>query len=473
MSLARTSPERPALSVESADGTWTHYTVGELYERVAATAAYALAADPPGGDHTLVALPNGEGLVRAVLASWMLGRTPMLTPPEATDPEKRVLSMGLGRKTQEAFIWSESTLAAALEPDAPQPHFTPRGQEPPVTWYLPTGGSTGLPSLFPVSPRPATVLTGARRLMKRTGWSPEAVQLSLGPLSHTAPLTMCMAGITGGAHVVMLRRLDPASLESTVNRFAPTWCQLTPHQMSLIDAHKGLWDALSRSLIGMLHTSAPCPDEVKRRWISRLGAQRVHETYSSTQAVGATLCDGDEWLAHPGTVGRPFLSNQVLIADEEGRSLPPGDVGEVCMRSEWTDLFAGEDVRRVRSGGDDFLGVGDLGYTDSDGYLYLTGRLDDIILVGGANVSAREVENVLLAHPDVLEVVVVKRLDPLMGHVIHAVMVPSDLASPPGIEGLRRHCLRSLSPYKVPWAVDWVENLPRSHAGKVERFLRG
>lgn len=472
MSLARTSPGRPALSVESAGGTWTHYTVGELYERVAATAAYALAADPAGGDHTRVALPNGEGLVRAVLASWMLGRTPMLSPPEATDAERRVLSTGLGGKAQEAFIWSEPALATALEPDKPLPPFAPQGQEPPVTWYLPTGGSTGMPSLFPVSPRPATVLDGARRLMKRTGWSPEAVQLSLGPLSHTAPLTMCMAGITGGAHVVMPRRLDPASLEATVNRFAPTWCQLTPHQMSLIDAHQGLWGALSRSLIGMLHTSAPCPDEVKRRWISRLGAERVHETYSSTQAVGATLCDGDEWLAHPGTVGRPFLSNQVLIADEEGRLLPPGHVGEVCMRSEWTDLFVGKGVRRVRRGGDDFLGVGDLGYTDSDGYLYLTERLDDIILVGGANVSAREVEKVLLTHPDVLEAVVVKRLDPLMGHVVHAVMVPSDLASPPGIEGLRRHCLRSLSPYKVPLAVDWVESLPRSHAGKVERFLR-
>ncbi|MFJ7413766.1 hypothetical protein ACIQWZ_23580 [Streptomyces sp. NPDC098077] len=142
------------------------------------------------------------------------------------------------------------------------------------------------------------------------------------------------------------------------------------------------------------------------------------------------------------------------------------------MRSEWTDLFAGEGVRRVRSGGVDFLGVGDLGYTDSDGYPYLTGRLDDIILVGGANVSAREVESVLLTHPDVLEAVVISRLDPLMGQVVHAVMVPSDFASPPGRESLRRHCLGSLSPYKIPLTVDWVERLPRSHAGKIERFLR-
>ncbi|MFJ6516160.1 AMP-binding protein [Streptomyces sp. NPDC091406] len=473
MLVARKSPERPALSVEGPDGTWTHYTFGELHERATAAAAYALAAGPKEGDHTLVALPNGEGLVRAVLASWMLGRTPLIVPPEATESERRTLFLHLGREEGEAFVWSESRPAAALEPDTSRRPFVPRTQEPPVTWYLPTGGSTGLPSLLPVGPSPATVLTGVRRLMRRTGWSPDAVQLSLGPLSRTAPLAMCMAGIAGGAHVVMPRRLDPASLKSAVRGFAPTWCQLTPHQMSAIDAHQSLWDALCRSLKGMVHTSAPCPDEVKRRWISRLGGGRVHETYSSTQAVGATLCDGDEWLAHPGTVGRPFFSNEVLIADEGGRLLPPGGIGEVYMRSEWTGLSGGRDLRGILSGGEHFRSVGDLGHTDSDGYLYLMGRLDNMTVVGGDNISAREVENVLLTHPDVLDAAVVKRSDPLLGSVLHAVMVPSDLIRPPGIDGVRGHCLRSLSPYKVPRTVEWVEVLPRSHAGKYETALHG
>ncbi|MFB7957481.1 class I adenylate-forming enzyme family protein [Streptomyces sp. NPDC056045] len=472
MSLARTAPDHPVLSVEDAAGQWTVHTAGELYERVAATAGHALAAGLEPGRHTLVALPNGEGLVRAVLASWMLGCTPVIVPPGATEPERRALFEGPGPVAEEAFSWSGAELAAALEPDASRPVFSPRGLEPGITWYLPTGGTTGLPALFPVTPRPSTALTGARRLMRSSGWSPGAVQLSIGPLTHAAPLMMCMAGIGGGAHVVMPRRLDPVSLRSAIERFAPTWCQLTPHQMALIDANQGLWDALCRSLTGMLHTSAPCPQEVKRRWIARLGGDRVHETYSSTQAVGTTICDGDEWLAHPGTVGRPFLSNQVLIADGEGRPLPPGAVGEVFMRSEWTEVSAGDGPRRLRGDDGDFLGIGDLGYTDDDGYLYLTGRLDDIVLVGGANVSTREVEGVLLTHPGVSEAVVVTRPDPLLGDVLHAVVVPSGPGDPPDAEGVREHCRGRLSPYKIPLTVDVVEALPRSHSGKVERFLR-
>lgn len=472
MWLARTAPDRPALAVEDAAGHWVGYTAGELYERARATAAYARAAGLERGRHTLIALPNGEGLVRAILASWMLGCTPMIIPPRATEAEKQALSKDLGDDFTEAFPWGESELAAALEPDALRPAFSPWGLEPPVTWYLPTGGSTGLPTLFPVSPRPSTALIGARRLMENAGWSPGAVQLSVGPLTHTAPLQVCMAGIGGGAHVVMPRRLDPVSLKSAVERFAPTWCQLTPHQMALIDANQSLWDALCSSLRGLLHTSAPCPEEVKRRWIARLGGHRVHETYTSTQSVGTTLCDGDEWLAHPGTVGRPFLSNQVLIADKEGRPLPPGEVGEVFMRSEWTSVFASDDPQRLRSGGEDFLSIGDLGYTDGDGYLYLTGRLSDIVLVGGANVSTREVESVLLTHPRISEAVVVKRPDPLLGDVVHAVIVPSDPGNPPGIEVVREHCDGKLSPYKIPLTVDVVDVLPRSHSGKIERFSR-
>ncbi|MER6775008.1 AMP-binding protein [Streptomyces bacillaris] len=472
MSLARTAPDRPALSVENAAGEWIVYKTGQLYERVRATAGYALASGLERGRHTLIALPNGEGLVRAVLASWMLGCTPVIIPPQATDSEKQALSKDLGEVVGEAFPWSESELATALEPDASLSAFSPRGLEPSITWYLPTGGTTGLPTLFPVSPRPSTALSGARRLMENARWSPGAIQLSIGPLTHAAPLMMCMAGIGGGSHVVMPSRFDPVSLKSAIERFTPTWCQLTPHQMALIDANQSLWDALCPSLTGMLHTSAPCPEEVKRRWIERLGGKRVHETYSSTQAVGTTICDGDEWLAHPGTVGRPFLSNRVLIADEEGRPLPPGEVGEVFMRSEWTEVFASDDPQRLRRGSHDFLSVGDLGYTDSDGYLYLTGRLNDIILVGGANVSTREVESVLLTHPEISEVVVVKRPDPLMGDVLHAVVVPSDLKNPPEIEGVREHCRDKISRYKIPLTVDVVETLPRSHSGKVERFLR-
>ncbi|MGP4022507.1 class I adenylate-forming enzyme family protein [Actinomadura sp. 3N407] len=472
LSLARTAPARPLLSVAEPSGEWSCHTAGELAGRVVATARFVLDGGWEPGRHTVVALPNGEGLIRAVLASWMLGADPLILPPGATGLERRTLGAELGAAFADAFPLGERELAAALEHGSTASDERLPAPEPDVTWHLPTGGTTGLPRLYPVVPGPGRALGGARELMRAAGWHRDAVQLSVGPLSHAAPLMTCMAGITGGAHVVLPGRLHPASLRAAVERFRPTWCQLTPHQMALLDASGPLWDALSSSLTGMMHASATCPDDVKRRWIARLGGDRVHEMYTSTQMTGWTFCDGDEWLAHPGTVGRPFGSTEVLIADRDGRPLPPGEVGEVFMRSPWTRAFDGAASHRLRGRGDGFYSVGDTGRTDGDGYLYLTGRLDDVVLVGGANVNVREVEGVLLTHPGIAEAVVVRRPDRLLGDVLHALVVPADPEDPPGITALREHCRGLISAHKIPVTADVVDALPRSHSGKVERFWR-
>jgi bile acid-coenzyme A ligase len=471
LSLARTAPGRPLLSVEGPSGEWTSYTARELADRVAATARFALDSGWEPGRHTVVALPNGEGLVRAVLASWMLGASPLILPPQATELERKTLGADLGEAFTDAFPLGERELEAALRDDslvvarerAPHP-------EPNVTWHLPTGGTTGLPRLYPVVPGPGSTLSGVRELMRAAGWHRDSVQLSVGPLSHTAPLMTCLAGVTGGAQVVLPRRLHPISLRSAVERFRPVWCQLTPHQMALIDANEQLWDGLGSSLTGVLHTSAPCPDEVKRRWIGRLGAERVFETYSSTQVTGSTFCDGMEWLARPGTVGRPFQSTEVLIADPDGKPLPPGEAGEVFMRSPWTRTLDSQGSRLLPTCGEGFFSVGDTGWTDGDGYLYLTGRLDDVVLIGGANVNAREVESVLVTHQGIADAVVVRRPDRLLGDVLHALIVPADPADPPDTASLREHCQGLISAHKIPLTADVVDALPRSHAGKVERF---
>jgi bile acid-coenzyme A ligase len=470
LSLARTAPGRPLLSVEDSSGTWARYTAAELAGRVAATARYALDSGWQPGQHTVVALPNGEGLIRAVLASWMLGASPLILPPKATELEKKTLGAELGRAFTDAFPFRERELTAALS-GAP---LTSRERlwapEPDVTWHLPTGGTTGLPRLYPVVPGPARTLGGVRELITAAGWHKDCVQLSIGPLSHAAPLMTCVAGITGGAHVVLPHRIHPISLRSAVERFRPTWCLLTPHQMALLDANEQLWDALGSSLTAVLHAAAPCPDQVKRRWIGRLGGMRVFEMYSCTQATGSTFCDGVEWLAHPGTVGRPFGSTEVLIADPDGKPLPPGEVGEVFMRSPWTRTPGIEHSGLLRTRGDGFVSVGDTGRTDGDGYLYLTGRLDDVVLINGLKVNTREVESVLLTHQGIADAVVVRRPDRLLGDVLHALIVASDPANPPDIDSLREHCQGLISAHKIPMTADVVDALPRSHAGKVERF---
>lgn len=470
LSLARTDPDRLLLSVEEPSGTWAHYTARELAGRVAATARFALDSGWEPGRHVAVALPNGEGLIRAILASWTLGSSPLIFPPGATELERRTLAAELGETLTEALPLGEPDLAAALK-NAPQSSWRlPPTREPTVTWHLPTGGTTGLPRLYPVVPGPGKALSVVRDLMRAAGWNRDSVQLSVGPMSHAAPLMTCMAGVTGGAHVVLPRRLHPVSLRSAVERFRPTWCQLTPHQMALLEANERLWEALGTSLTGVMHTSAPCPDQVKRRWVARLGGERVFETYSSTQVTGATFCDGVEWLARPGTVGRPFGATEVLIVGPDGMPLPPGETGEVFMRSPWTLALADGGPVSLRPRGDGFVSIGDTGRTDEDGYLYLTGRLDDVILVGGANVNTREVERVLVTHPGVADALVVRRPDPLLGHVLHAFVVASDPTDPPGIASLREHCRGLISIYKIPLTANVVDAFPRSHAGKVMRF---
>lgn len=470
LSLARTAPGRPLLSVEEPSGEWAHYTARELADRVAATVRYALDSGWRPGQHTIVALPNGEGLIRAVLASWMLGSSPLILPPQATELERKTLGADLGHALTDAFPLGERDLAAALRSVPLVSRERLWAPEPNVTWHLPTGGTTGLPRLYPVIPGPGWTLGAVRELMTAAGWHRDSVQLSVGPLSHAAPLMTCMAGITGGAHVVLPRRIHPVSLRSAVDRFRPAWCQVTPHQMAFLDANEQLWDALGSSLTAVLHASAPCPEQVKRRWIGRLGAERVFEMYSCTQATGSTLCSGPEWLARPGTVGRPFGPTEILIADQDGKPLPPGEPGEVFMRSPWTRALDPERSRLLRTRGDGFFSVGDTGRTDADGYLYLTGRLDDVVLINGVNVNTREIEAVLLTHQGLADVVVVRRLDRLLGDVLHARVVPSDPVNPPDVGSLREHCRGLLSAHKIPMTADVVDALPRSHAGKVERF---
>jgi bile acid-coenzyme A ligase len=470
LSLARTAPGRPLLSVEEPSGTWAHYTARELADRVAATARFALDSGWESGWHTVVALPNGEGLIRAILASWMLGSSPLILPPKATELERKTLGTELGKAFTDAFPFGEQDLTAALRGAPLRSRERLSAPEPDVTWHLPTGGTTGLPRLYPVVPGPGRVLGVVRELMRAAGWHRDSVQLSVGPLSHAASLMTCLAGVTGGAHVVLQRRFHPISLRSAVERFRPTWCQLTPHQMALLDANERLWDALGSSLTAVLHTSAPCPDEVKRRWIARLGGERIFEMYTSTQVTGSTFCDGVEWLARPGTVGRPFGSTEVRIADQNGKPLPPGEAGEVFMRSPWTRILGSAGSRLLRTCGDAFFSVGDTGRTDEDGYLYLTGRLDDVVLIGGVNVNTREVESVLVTHQGIADAVVVRRPDRLLGDVLHALIVPSDPADPPDIASLREHCQGLISPHKIPMTADVVDALPRSHADKVERF---
>jgi bile acid-coenzyme A ligase len=336
-------------------------------------------------------------------------------------------------------------------------------------WYLPSGGSTGLPGFVPVPGSPVEQLRSQQGLLRAMRWRPDCTQLVMGPLHHAAPFTCAMTGLFSGNHVVVVHRFDLNAVRDAVRRLPPQWCQTTPHQMAVLAADRALSGALSTHLEGLMHTAAPCPADTKRAWIDLLGPERVFELYGSTQMVGAVIGDGPGWLKHPGAVGKPYMT-QVRILDPDGRALPAGEVGEVYMRTGATRRLdpARAGHLRLRPGG--FVSVGDLGFLDEDGYLHLTDRVDDVIIVGGANVSAREIENTLLGHPAVREALVVARPHKLLGQVPHAVVVATDPGARPAVADLRRHCRDSLEAYKVPGSIEFTDEFKRSRAGKIQRY---
>jgi bile acid-coenzyme A ligase len=189
-----------------------------------------------------------------------------------------------------------------------------------------------------------------------------------------------------------------------------------------------------------------------------------------TEAIGTTALDGREWLDHQGSVGRGQNGTEIRILDPDGTDLPPGEVGEVYMRSPAyggsTYLGEAPDLRRTDDG---FATAGDMGRLDGDGYLYIVDRRVDMVVTGGANVFPAEVESALIDHPQIADVVVVGLRDPQWGRRVHAIVEPTDPAAPPTADEVIAYAKARLAAYKVPKTVELVDRIPRSEATKVNR----
>jgi bile acid-coenzyme A ligase len=231
----------------------------------------------------------------------------------------------------------------------------------------------------------------------------------------------------------------------------------------------GLAKADLSSVRSMWHLAAPCPEWVKRGWIDLLGARRVNELWAATELTGVTTIDGEQWLEHPGSVGRGWHT-EIRILDAERRPLPPGEVGEVFSR------FGGGPAQYRYLGAaaletveDDFSSVGDLGYLDAEGYLYLADRRVDLIISGGANVVPAEVESVLTQHSAVRDAAVIGLKDDDLGRRVHAIVELAAGIDATVLPELDRHMRTLLAGYKVPRNYEVVAALPRDEAGKIRK----
>ena len=459
--LAAADPDAPA--VTDASGTITRAELDRHTNRLArAYEALGVTQD----SFVTIGLPNGIEWFEAAIAAWKLGATPAPVsaklPPleleaivELADPSLVVGLDAPGRTCVPAGFTPDPGLS-----DAPLPVRVA------AAWKAPTsGGSTGRPKLI-VAGGPS-VTAGQALTALAFGMTPDGVHLASGPLYHNGPLSFSVAALLIGNHVVVMERFDPARALALIEEHRVDWMYAVPTMMQRIwklpEEERTRHDLSSLNVV--FHLAAPCPDWLKRAWIEWLGPEKIWELYAGTEAQAVTVIKGDEWLEHPGSVGRPLVG-EMRILDPDGNELPRGEQGEVFMRAPegvTTYRYIGAEARAIEDG---WESLGDMGWMDEDGYLYLGDRSSDMILTGGANVYPAEIEAALDAHPSVGSSCVIGLPDDDLGNRIHAI-VQAD--APVTEDELRAHLADRLVRYKAPRTYEFVEEPIRDDAGKVRR----
>jgi bile acid-coenzyme A ligase len=422
------------------------------------------AALPPGPDRPVVAVPAANTPdVLPLLLGVLAADLPLLPlDPRAPAAERDALLRFVAREHGPVHLLTADGIRLVVD----GPSHAGRS----IGYLLATGGSSGLAKVVAV---PGPVRYDPRAvpspLLLRTGWRTGQRQLVAAPLHHMAAFTAALDGILDANTLVLLPAFAPDQLVELVRTESVGWVQLTPAHMRGVVQLTDAGPADFASLTGVLHTAAACDFATKKAWIGLVGPDRIAESYGSTEAIGVTLARGDEWLRRPGTVGRGFLT-QVRILDDAGRRLPAGEVGTVYMRTgRMADRASYLGGLSMPTTPDGFATVGDSGWLDDGGYLFLAPRRTDLINVGGENVYPAEVEAALLEHPAVLDAVAYGGPDPILGSVVHAKVVLGGGAAATRQE-LVRLCAERLSPYKVPRTVTVVPAVPRTAAGKLERW---
>ncbi len=462
--LVEQDPEAPAYLHLAADGSEELFTWAELDRRSTQLARALAERGLTVGERLALALHNGPPLMFGLLAAWKLGAVPVPLRWDLPDWELDRLGTVIAARVflgADDTEWIDSTRDRddTPLPDAVAPNLS----------GICSGGSTGTPKVILTGrgmydERYATPVAAAWQEVER----PQRVLL-LGPIHHTTGLAQVL-NLLAGDYLLALEKFDAARAVDVIERHRVTTFSATPTMLQRIADLPGIEERDLSSLVWILQGAAPMPPSLVDRWAALIGAERIYMAYGQTESIGLTRVRGDEWLEHRGTVGRPRPPTEVRILGGDGNELPPGEVGEIFLR---TANFGGYDYlgdnTSLPSTPDGFKSVGDMGHLDEDGYLYFADRRVDMIVTGGANVYPAEVEAALLDHPRVADVVVIGLLDPEWGRRVHAIVEPVDPATPPTLEEIRAFAKSRLAPYKVPKTLEIVERIPRSEATKVNR----
>jgi acyl-CoA synthetase (AMP-forming)/AMP-acid ligase II len=309
------------------------------------------------------------------------------------------------------------------------------------------------------------------------GVTPDDVYLSPAPMYHAAPLRFVMSANALGCTTVLMDRFDPEEFLALIERYRVTVVQVVPTMfvrlLKLPTEVRARYDV--SSLRCVVHAAAPCPVPVKEQMIEWFGPV-IHEYYAGTEANGFVYCNSEDWLAHPGTVGR-LLVGTIHICDDDFNELPVGETGTIWF--EGTNQFEyHNDPQKTASSRhpEGWTTLGDVGYLDADGFLFLTDRKSYMIISGGVNIYPQEAENVLITHEKVVDVAVLGVPHDEFGEEVKAVVQPvtmpldTDEAAALAAE-LIRYCRTQLADFKCPRSVEFRSELPRHPTGKLYKRL--
>ncbi|HTP76937.1 MAG TPA: AMP-binding protein [Rhizomicrobium sp.] len=464
--LARVAADKPDALAVTCEGQTLSWR--ELHRRTNRMARGMAAKGVKFGDFVTVALPNSIAFIEACYAAWKIGAVPQ--PVSSRLPlaelnaivelaETPIVVSNVPFACERPVVSTDELLQASSDesdlPDTVSP-----------SWKAPTsGGSTGRPKLI-VSGQPGLV-DGISASFWRIG--KDDVVLMPGPMYHNGPFITAFGGLQIGAPLVLMPKFDAEATLREAERHRASWLYLVPTMMGRIwrlpEEVRGKYDV--SSLRTVWHLAAPCPAWLKEEWIGWLGADVIWELYGGTEGLASTTISGSEWLGHRGSVGRVALGGIMKAFGANGEELPPGQTGEIYMKREPglppSYRYVGATARVING---DWESIGDIGWFDEDGYLYLADRRTDMILVGGANVYPAEIEAALEEHPLVASSAVIGLPDDDLGNRVHAIVQPREGLSE---DDLHRHLAERLVVYKRPRSFEFVAENVRDDAGKVRR----
>ncbi|HEX4433169.1 MAG TPA: AMP-binding protein [Frankiaceae bacterium] len=498
---AKSAPDR--LAVATADGS-ASLTYAQLNARSNQLANHLRAMGLRQGDHVALVLENRLQFFEVTVAAMRSGL--YVTPinwhlsadeaeyiandcgasviiasaalPELTSrlgladqPGRRLMIGGASAGVETSAGFEDYDAALAAQPTEPV------ADEAEGSWMLYSSGTTGKPK----GVKPARVggelgaPSGFVGLVRGLyGFSEGDVYLSPAPLYHAAPAGWTDAVLRLGGTAVVMDRFDPVATLRAIERFKVTHVQFVPtHLIRLLklpEAERAQFDL--SSLRYAVHAAAPCPPDVKRAALEWLGPV-VYEYYSGSEGAGFCAIGPEEWLAHPGSVGRSLLG-AVHICSEDGTELAAHETGQIWFESASRFEYHGDPAKTAEAFNDrGWSTLGDVGMVDDEGYLYITDRVTNMVISGGVNIYPREIEDVLVGHPGVADVAVVGVADPDFGEAVRAIVEPAAGVTPSAEleQELIAYCIARLSKFKCPRSVVFLPELPRLPTGKLAKRL--